>query len=496
MTISLTSSNGSGNAPAVDWAQRIGAAWQSSIDGIFETGRLLIEAKAALPHGGFQRMIGKDLPFSPATARRLMAVARDQRLAKRAHANVLPPSWATLYELTKLDDAALEAGLTSGAINPDMYRSEVAEADATPVRGIGTRSASAQERGLDFYPTPPEAVRALLAVEDLAPTIWEPACGNGAISTLLEEAGYGVILSDIEDRACADRHGEVQAVVDFLKTDAAWLAMRLPAGEFDIVTNPPFGIVNAFIAHALRRHRPRKMAMLLNLNAMCGTEDPDRNFWMDEHPPARIHVFARRLPMMHRDGWDGPRAGSQMNTAWFVWERDFRGPTVLNRVDWREHCLPLEGRRPTASPEGAAEAVGVTTPAATPTGSVPAAPGQSPASPQGGGRKKLPPDLVPAEGKVTELSIGGMRKNGSGRLVFSRKGDRFGWSYDLQLRELVSAGLLRFDHADFPACLAFALNWAREWFAAATPAGPEKYKAAAAGAVKWLDARRDEWGLT
>src|SRR5438034_3626638 len=34
----------------------------------------------------------------------------------------------------------------------------------------------------DFYPTPDFATRALLQRENLGTTIWEPACGNGAIS--------------------------------------------------------------------------------------------------------------------------------------------------------------------------------------------------------------------------------------------------------------------------------------------------------------------------
>jgi hypothetical protein len=29
--------------------------------------------------------------------------------------------------------------------------------------------------------------------------------------------------------------------------------------------------------------------------------------------------------MMHRDGWDGPKAQSAMAFAWFVWDRDHRG---------------------------------------------------------------------------------------------------------------------------------------------------------------------------
>lgn len=240
-----------------------------------------------------------------------------------------------IHEARKLRDAERrEPGIVARAIQARLDAG--LEPTRTAVkRGIGTRSAPADERGLDFYPTPIEAVRALLAIEAFAPTVWEPACGNGAVSRPLEDAGYDVRLTDIADRGLADRHGECQEVADFL--------VSTPDGVTrDIVTNPPFGLVNAFIAHALRAHRPRKMAMLLNLNAMCGADNGDRIFWMEEWPPARILVFSRRLPMMHRDGWDGERAGSQMNTAWFIWEATglqeypYGRETRLIRVDWKK----------------------------------------------------------------------------------------------------------------------------------------------------------------
>ena len=34
----------------------------------------------------------------------------------------------------------------------------------------------------EFYPTPPEATRALLSVEHFHGSIWECACGDGAIA--------------------------------------------------------------------------------------------------------------------------------------------------------------------------------------------------------------------------------------------------------------------------------------------------------------------------
>jgi hypothetical protein len=249
-----------------------------------------------------------------------------------------------IHEARKLRDAeakepgiverAIAARLSSG-LNPSRANLRVA---------VGTASATAEERGRNFYETPAEATHALLVLERFEDDIWEPACGKGAISRVLEAAGYDVHLSDIEDRGTIGQHGVIQSVVDFIQTkrtaaDDGVIQMDFE-GRPDIVTNPPYGAdLNAFVAHALRQHRPRKMAMLLNLNFVCGFDDPDRNFVMDEMRPARIHVFTRRLPMMHRDGWTGPEASSRMNTAWFVWEQPHERSgreTVINRIDWQK----------------------------------------------------------------------------------------------------------------------------------------------------------------
>ncbi|MBD8665276.1 hypothetical protein IFT59_18710 [Rhizobium sp. CFBP 8752] len=206
---------------------------------------------------------------------------------------------------------------------------------------IGTKTATKEDRGDDLYETPIEAMRTLLALESFGLNVLEPSVGRGAISRPLEDAGYEVTISDLVDRGITTRHGECQGVGDFLTSIAV-------DGGWDIVTNPPYGVANAYAAHALREHRPRKMALLLNLNFQCGYEDADRRFVMDENPPSRIYAFAHRLPMMHRDGWEGNKASSQMNTGWFVWERNEDGtygdghPRLIRVVyDNFEHSEPL-----------------------------------------------------------------------------------------------------------------------------------------------------------
>jgi Protein of unknown function (DUF3102) len=91
------------------WAARIRAAWQSSVSGILETGRLLVEAKEALPRGEFIAMVESELPFKRSTAFRLIAISSDIRLLNGAHAHHLPPHWMTLYEISRLDDETFMA---------------------------------------------------------------------------------------------------------------------------------------------------------------------------------------------------------------------------------------------------------------------------------------------------------------------------------------------------------------------------------------------------
>ena len=52
---------------------------------------------------------------------------------------------------------------------------------------------------------------------------------------------------------------------------------------------------------------------------------------LEDRGLARIHVFRKRLPMMHRDQWAGKKANSG-----FVWDRNHTGPTVIDRISWEQ----------------------------------------------------------------------------------------------------------------------------------------------------------------
>ena len=113
----------------------------------------------------------------------------------------------------------------------------------------------------EFYPTPPEATRALLSVESFAGSIWEPACGEGHISKVLEAAGYSVVSTDLATRWNYGEGGR-----DFL-TETVPLATH-------IVTNPPYGrgLADAFVGHALELagRTGGTVAMLLAIQSLAG----------------------------------------------------------------------------------------------------------------------------------------------------------------------------------------------------------------------------------
>jgi hypothetical protein len=188
--------------------------------------------------------------------------------------------------------------------------------------GSGDRRHSLAERGNDLYETPAEAVETLLRVEAMPSVIWEPACGPGAIARVLRGAGHVVYATDLVDYASPNQD---EARWDFLSEQ------QCPLGVQAIVTNPPFKLSGEFVTHALKL-----CPIVMMLLRLAFYESTRRSPILDDGRLARIHVFSRRLPMMHRAGWEGRKANSGMAFAWFVWDAAHSGPTTIDRVLWSE----------------------------------------------------------------------------------------------------------------------------------------------------------------
>jgi hypothetical protein len=187
--------------------------------------------------------------------------------------------------------------------------------------GNGDKRHALKETKNQLYETPPEAVHALLEVEDVPQLIWEPACGPGSIVRVLRAAGRQVYATDLVDYDSPDQD---MAGWDFL------LERQLPLGAQAIVTNPPFKNATEFARKAIELC-PR-VYMLMRLAFLEGSSRSDI---MDGGDLARVYVFRNRLPMMHRDGWAGPKSTNTMAFAWFCWRRGWANQTELRRVSWK-----------------------------------------------------------------------------------------------------------------------------------------------------------------
>lgn len=196
------------------------------------------------------------------------------------------------------------------------------------VSGEGVYADSVAREENDFYPTPPEPTRAILAAEKARLLafghVWEPAAGDGAMAREIEALGLRCAKSDLVDRGCG---ALVKSFYDFGPSST-------PAPA--IVTNPPFAECNTgkWIRHALNVCGVEYMALLLPLN-WPGAES--RAALWAEHTPARVYLMRWRID------FTGKGAPPMLN-AWFVWDRQHVGPTelhMLDRIDARQEAFDL-----------------------------------------------------------------------------------------------------------------------------------------------------------
>lgn len=180
---------------------------------------------------------------------------------------------------------------------------------------LGASNHSEVERPeTDYYATDPRAIDYLLEVESFAPTIWECACGEGHLSKKLMEYGYEVYSTDLIYR------GFGVGGMDFLKYAGDW--------NGDIITNPPYKYGLEFAEKSLEIMRGGgKLAMFLKLTFLEGKK---RRVFFDEFPPVRVHVFSNRIGCA-KNGEFEKCSTRAVCYAWFVWEKGWKGETV---VDW------------------------------------------------------------------------------------------------------------------------------------------------------------------
>ena len=180
---------------------------------------------------------------------------------------------------------------------------------------LGSSNHVPEEReAFDYYATDPKAVEMLLELEQFAPVIWEPACGEGHISKVLQAHGYKVISTDLVYRGFGDPEP-----LDFLKE-------TLEGFEGDIITNPPYSTGIEFVQRALESVRPGgKVAMFLKVQFLEGQK---RGAFFKDTPPRTVYI-SRSRSSCAKNGDFERFPDSAIAYAWYVWEKGFTGDPVI-----------------------------------------------------------------------------------------------------------------------------------------------------------------------
>jgi len=179
---------------------------------------------------------------------------------------------------------------------------------------------STERQPEDYYATEPRAAELLLENESFDGPIWECACGVKHLSNVFTNwGGYDVRSSDLYDR-CGNE------VFDFLSIENThW--------DGNIITNPPYKFALDFVYKALQIvPEGKKVCMFLKIQFLEGKA---RRELFRSHPPKVVYVSSSRLLCAPNGDFEHAtkNGGSAVAYAWFVWEKGFKGDTVVKWIN-------------------------------------------------------------------------------------------------------------------------------------------------------------------
>jgi hypothetical protein len=164
----------------------------------------------------------------------------------------------------------------------------------------------------DWYVEPDWCVEALKVRVPFFGQIHDPCCGMGTIPRVMGGTG-----ADLMDR------GYDYPQRDFLKDFAAY---------DNIVTNPPYGIAQQIIEHALNVAKMR-VAALVQVKFLASQR---RHGLFTRDDTEKVLMFSKRPSMppgeMLREHGESVRGGGSIDFCWVIWCRGYAGPTTLQWV--------------------------------------------------------------------------------------------------------------------------------------------------------------------
>ena len=186
-------------------------------------------------------------------------------------------------------------------------------------KNFSRNNVSGKRRKNDFYQTPKNLTRRFLNEEpfDKSCSVLEPACGQNAITTVLEEYWDKKHISsyDIEKNF-------------FSETDQC---------DY-IITNPPFSKALDFIIKA-KSVATKKFAFLLPLSYLHGKKRFDTIYSDKAYGLEKVYVFTRYPLLSDAIRDDGKYRTGMITYAWYVFTNNFSGDPKIFWLDNNDDVL-------------------------------------------------------------------------------------------------------------------------------------------------------------
>jgi len=150
----------------------------------------------------------------------------------------------------------------------------------------------------DFFPTPLPVIKHLFDRERFTGSIWDCSCGDARIV-----------------RVARQYYPKAEVVGTDLNTGADFLTIEGMTAD-NIITNPPFGLKDDFVARAMDLSR-RAVAMLLPLDVLSGKERFETIHSRADFQLTTVWVYVHRIKFITtaRDTSPG------FPLCWFVWRK-------------------------------------------------------------------------------------------------------------------------------------------------------------------------------
>lgn len=172
---------------------------------------------------------------------------------------------------------------------------------------MSQRSSGYTRQANEFYRTPSWVTEAVIPhLPWTGGTVWEPACGDGAMVDVLCQHFSEVVATD------ADR-GETERFHSFKSAGKATA----------IFGNPPYNQAEEFIIHALELMIPCRgmVAFLLRVDYDSAKT---RHYLFANHP-----AWYKKVVLLKRIVWFAGEKSPSFNHAWYIWNWRHQGPPTI-----------------------------------------------------------------------------------------------------------------------------------------------------------------------